>query len=142
VKKLIVFSVLALIAVAGLTNCGPRSKKVDDAQTKIDSINAKAKEEYLEDIKTFRKDVNEQIAANGRSITEFRSKMKEKKQKINADYEKKIAKLEQKNNELKKRMDEYKAEGEENWDKFKAEFDHDMAELGKAFRDLTVKNVK
>ena len=39
-------------------------------------------------------------------------------------------------------MDEYKADGKENWEKFKAEFNHDMDGLGSAFKDLTVKNVK
>ena len=39
-------------------------------------------------------------------------------------------------------MSDYKADGKENWEKFKAEFGHDMDELGNAFRDLTVKNVK
>jgi hypothetical protein len=141
-KSVLILSACALIVTAALTNCGPRSKKVDEAQNKMDSINTKAKEEYLDDIKTFRKDVDEQIAANDRSIAEFRSKMKQQKRKINADYENKIAKLEQKNADLKKRIDEYKAEGKESWDKFKAEFDHDMSELGKAFKDLTVKNIK
>ena len=56
--------------------------------------------------------------------------------------EKKIDELEQKNSELKKRLDDYKADGKEKWEKFKAEFSHDMDELGKAFKDLTVKNVK
>ena len=39
-------------------------------------------------------------------------------------------------------MDEYNQEGKENWEKFKTEFSHDMDELGKAFKDLTVKNTK
>jgi uncharacterized protein YhaN len=134
--------VSAFMAAIALTNCGPRSKKADDAQTKMDSINTKAKEEYLTDIENYRRDIDEMIAANDRTITEFKAKMKNQKRQISADYKKKIDQLEQKNSELKKRMDEYKAGGKENWDKFKAEFDHDMAELGKAFKDLTVKNVK
>ena len=50
--------------------------------------------------------------------------------------------MEQKNTDMKKRMDEYKADGKEQWKKFKAEFSRDMDELGQAFKDLTVKNVK
>jgi type I site-specific restriction-modification system R (restriction) subunit len=141
-KSIMMVSAFVFMAVIALTNCDRRSKKVDDAQAKMDSINTKAKEEYLTDIENYRRDINDMIAANDRTIEEFRAKMKKQKREINADYKKKITQLEQKNNELKKRMDEYKAEGKENWDKFKAEFDHDMAELGKAFKDLTVKNVK
>ncbi len=40
------------------------------------------------------------------------------------------------------KMNDYKANGKENWEIFKKEFNHDMDELGKAFKDLTVKNVK
>ena len=43
---------------------------------------------------------------------------------------------------MKKRLEEYKDEGQEKWTSFKSEFNHDMDELGKAFKDLTVKNVK
>jgi len=39
-------------------------------------------------------------------------------------------------------MDDYKQDGKENWEKFKAEFNHDMDELGKAFKDLTINNIK
>ena len=35
-----------------------------------------------------------------------------------------------------------KAESKEDWEKFKVEFNHDMEELGNAFKDLTVKNTK
>jgi hypothetical protein len=40
------------------------------------------------------------------------------------------------------KMDNYKADSKENWEKFKVEFSRDMDELGAAFKDLTVKNVK
>ena len=39
-------------------------------------------------------------------------------------------------------MDDYKADGKDKWETFKAEFSHDMDELGHAFKGLTVKNVK
>ena len=39
-------------------------------------------------------------------------------------------------------MDDYKVEGKDKWEKFKTEFSHDMDELGKGFKDLTVKNIK
>ena len=50
--------------------------------------------------------------------------------------------LEQKNTELKKILSDYKDEGQDKWTSFKNEFNHDMDELGKAFKDLTVKNLK
>ena len=94
------------------------------------------------EIESYRKETADKIAANDRSIAEFNSRIKEQKREAAADYKLKIAKLEQKNSDMKKQLDEYKADGKEKWGKFKTEFNHDMEELGKAFKDLTVKNVK
>ncbi len=54
----------------------------------------------------------------------------------------KIAELDSKNTDMKRKLDNFKANGKDNWETFKTEFSHDMDELGNAFRDLTVKNTK
>ena len=54
----------------------------------------------------------------------------------------KVADLDKKNSDMKKKMADYKASNKENWENFKTEFNHDMNELGQAFKDLTVKNTK
>jgi hypothetical protein len=41
---------------------------------------------------------------------------------------------------MKKRMDDYKADSRESWVQFKDQFSRDMEELGKAFKDFTIKN--
>ena len=43
---------------------------------------------------------------------------------------------------MKKRLEDYKADSKDKWESFKTEFNHDMDELGSAFKDLTVKNTK
>ena len=43
---------------------------------------------------------------------------------------------------LKKKLDDYKATGKEDWESFKKEFNHDMDELGKAFKNFSINNVK
>ena len=50
--------------------------------------------------------------------------------------------METKNEELRVKIETYKADGNENWEKFKTEFNRDMSELGEAIKNLTVKNVK
>jgi predicted small secreted protein len=144
-KSILVFSAFALMTAATLTSCNSPAKKVEEAQNDVNEANkdlAKANEAYLADIESYRKETAEKIAANDRSIAEFNSRIKEQKREAAADYKMKIAKLEQKNSDMKKHLDDYKAEGKENWQKFKTEFNHDMEERGKAFKDLTVKNVK
>ena len=144
-KSILTLAAVALMAATTLTSCNSPAKKVEEAQKDVTEANkdlAKANEEYLADIESYRKETADKIAANDRSIAEFNSRIKEQKREAAADYKLKIAKLEQKNSDMKKHLDEYKAEGKENWEKFKTEFNHDMEELGKAFKDLTVKNVK
>jgi len=43
---------------------------------------------------------------------------------------------------MKQKLGDHKEDGKENWNAFKKEFNHDMDELGNAFKDLTVNNVK
>ncbi|MNV21311.1 hypothetical protein D3C71_1122430 [compost metagenome] len=54
-----------------------------------------------------------------------------------------IAALEKQNEEMEIRMNRFKnVEDKDQWKEFKEEFDHDMDELGKAFKGLSVNNVK
>jgi len=144
-KSILALATSALIAGAIFTSCNSPAKKVENAENEVKEANKelnKANEEYLADIESYRKETADKIAANDRSIAEFNARIKSQKKAAKADYKKKIAALEQKNSDMKKKIDGYKAEGKENWEKFKAEFSHDMEEIGKAFKDLTVKNVK
>ena len=61
---------------------------------------------------------------------------------IKAKNEKKLAELEQRNNKLEKSLSDYKEDGQEKWSEFKIEINHDLDEIGKAFQDLSKKNVK
>ena len=66
---------------------------------------------------------------------------KEKKE-AQADRNKRIAELEEKNSSMRKRIKEFKAESKEKWKSFKEEFNHDMDDLDAAFSNLTKNNVK
>jgi hypothetical protein len=43
---------------------------------------------------------------------------------------------------LKMKLEDYQLNGKEGWEKFKAEFNHDMDELGSALKNLTEDNTK
>jgi septal ring factor EnvC (AmiA/AmiB activator) len=121
--------------------------KEDVAKARVDVAKAqedldKANKEYLADIESYRKETLDKIVANDRSIAEFVAKIENEKEEEKAEYQKKISELRQKNNKMKDKMNEYKAEGRDKWQIFKSEFNHDMNELGKAFKDLVVKNTK
>jgi len=143
-KRIVVaITICAFITGAFLTGCNSSPNKVDDAQKAVIEANKKrdaANKEYLADIENFRSETAARIAANDKRIAELKANLAHERKEARADYKKKIAELEQKNRDMKKEMDEYNEEGKENWEKFKAEFNHDMDELGKAFKDIGVRN--
>lgn len=136
---------LALLANIVLSSCSSSAEKVEQAQEKVAAANQsldKANADYVADVEKYRRETAAIIATNNESIAAFNARIESEKMEARADYQKKIATLEQKNTDLKKRLDDYKAEGKNSWEQFKIEFSRDLDELGNAFRDLTVKNVK
>lgn len=144
-KSILVLTVAAFITSAFLTSCNSAAEKVEIAKDKVSEASKDldiANKEYLADIENYKKEIDERITANDQLIADLKLKIAEEKKDAKSDYKNIIVLLEQKNNDLKKKMKDYKAEGKENWVKFKSEFSYDMEELAKAFKDLTVKNVK
>ncbi len=144
-NSILVLAACNFIVGAMITGCNTPSQKVENAQANVVAANNdldQANREYLADVASYRKETAERIAANEESIKEFNARIEHDKKSVKADYKKRIADLQQKNNEMKLKMDNYKEEGKDKWTIFKAEFTHDMDEMGKAFKDLTVKNVK
>ena len=136
---------LALLANIVLSSCSSSAEKVEQAQEKVAAANQsldKANADYVAAVEKYRRETAAIIATNNESIAAFNARIESEKMEARADYQKKIATLEQKNTDLKKRLDDYKAEGKNSWEQFKIEFSRDLDELGNAFRDLTVKNVK
>ena len=58
-----------------------------------------------------------------------------------ANYETKLAGMEQKNSDMKKKLADYKDEGQYKWTSLISEFNHDLDELVLSLKDLTVKNL-
>ncbi|OIR05675.1 hypothetical protein GALL_121100 [mine drainage metagenome] len=144
-KSIVVLAVSTLIGGGILISCNTPAEKVENAENKVAEANSNldsANAAYLADIENYRKETAAKIAANEKSVAEFNARIESEKNETRADYKKKIAELNKKNSDMKKRMDDYKADGKDKWQIFKAEFSHDMDGLGKAFKDLTVKNIK
>jgi chromosome segregation ATPase len=140
----IAFIVFTLITGV-FTSCIDSETKVERAESNLEEANKdleKANKEYQEDIDAYRKETAEKIATNEKSISDFNARIDVQKEEEKVAYKAKIETLNKKNTDLKMRMDNYKADGKENWEQFKTEFSNDMDELGTAFKNLTVDNVK
>ena len=146
-KSILILAVSMFITDAILTGCGNPSpeQKVENAQNNVTEANKqldKANQEYLADMDNYRKETDAKVAANDKIIADLKARIDMQKKEAQDEYKKKIDELEQKNAEMKKKIGDYKAEGKEKWEQFKAECNHDMDGLSKAFNDLTVKNGK
>jgi len=152
-KKLIITLVVAapLLTATIITGCQSSAKKetsarenVQEAKQELKDVQKEANKEAqklanAEEWETFKSDAELTIKNNEIRIAELRVKLNKQGTMLDPMYEKKIATLEQQNKDLKKRIEDYE-KNQSDWETFKREFNHDMDELGKALKDLTVDN--
>jgi len=139
-KSILLLAVSTMIVGASLTSCSSSAEKVENAEAKVTEANVdldKANKEYLEEVVQYRVEKAEAIAANEKSIAEFKARIEKDKKGAKADYLNTIAELEKKNTDMKYKMDNYKEEGKEKWVLFRDEFTRDMIELAKAVNEFT-----
>ncbi len=101
-----------------------------------------AKLDYETEVINFKKESNDQITENEKTIAQFKTEMGTSKKETKELYNKEIAILERKNIDLKNRLDGYQDDNKNNWQTFKTEFSRDMKELGNSFKNFTVSNKK
>ncbi len=76
-----------------------------------------------------------------KKIYQSESRIRDLKAKDNqARYAKQLTRLEQKNNDLRKRMNDYNEEVSVKWEKFKSGINHDIDEVGIELRDVKINN--
>lgn len=143
-KKLI-FSLTCGMFAAGVlfTSCNSEADKLDNSKEKVEEAQqdlAEAKQDYNEQYLQFKLESEEKITANEKLIADLKEYSKTKKSETKVKYDNTIAEMETKNHAMKVRIGVYKEEGNDEWQSFKEEFNHDMNELGKALEDLTKDN--
>jgi len=152
-KTILTLTVTLFIAgniFTGCSNSPSQTQKVENAEQKV--LDAKT------DVREAQKDLNaiqneaemnyqqfrivydNKIMANEKSIAELKVNIADAKEENKVLYQKKLAELERRNNDLRIDLNNSKSEGADEWLKFKNEFKNDMDDLGKAFADFTVTN--
>lgn len=147
------FAALMIGAVA--VSCQSSAKKeekakdnLQEAQEELDEVQynaamaAEKKAAIAKEWRTLKNNTQATITENEIRIAELKVKMKKTGNEIDSLYAKKIEALEQKNKHIKTRIETYKEDNNSNWESFKREYNHDMEELGKALKDITVDNKK
>jgi chromosome segregation ATPase len=141
------------MTVTIFTGCQSSTQKQEAAQAKVKDARQDLNEAQknanevaqkaatAEEWKTFKRESELKIKNNEIRIAELKIKLKNPGEIFDALYENKIIKLEQQNKDVKAKLEAYE-KSQSNWESFKREFNHDMDELGKALKDLTVNNTK
>ncbi len=154
IMKKIVITLAATAFFAGIlfTSCNSPSQKVKNAEDKVQEtkaavIDAKidltlARQDSVSEFQLFKTDYQNQFRNNEQTIAGLKSSIADASRENKIVYDKKLAELEKRNNELKIKLAEYKEGDNSQWQTFKSEFKRDMDELGKAFSNFTVSNKK
>ncbi|REH00501.1 sll1863 family stress response protein [Flavobacterium aquicola] len=150
-KKIISILLISAFSTALFVSCKPSTKEEEAAQENVEEAKenvqqakedlAVAKEEAnAEEWESFKKNVDTIIEKNDAKIEVLQQNIKKSGKKASAEYQKKVDALQEKNEELKVKIKTYKNDAHSDWQSFKREFNHDMDEIGNAFKDLTVDN--
>jgi hypothetical protein len=134
------FKVLAVLAFAAsliLSACSSSAKKAEESHANIDSAGQSSAARvdtvnaFKADWDKFKADASDKVRQNEDSLQAIKMRVSKTDAKVKAASNKELARLEEKNNEMKMRLNNYKAEGDIKWEKFKTDFTNSMDTLDK-----------
>jgi predicted RNase H-like nuclease (RuvC/YqgF family) len=95
-----------------------------------------AHQDSITEYQKFRLEYDERIIANEKTLADYKARIANENKENRAPHEKRLALLEQKNNDLKQKLSNYYEDGENAWGSFKSEFSQEMDELGKSLKAI------
>jgi predicted nucleic acid-binding Zn-ribbon protein len=131
--------VCCMALVSAMQACNSADQKVENSKEDLSEAKQEAREERREsiaDYDVYKAEVEQKIAANEVKIAELRKDMLKRKANERGAYKEKIDALEQKNNDLRKKIGDYDKTNTEKWEEFKSELNHDLDGIGESLRDL------
>ena len=142
-KAINIMALALLISGTFLIGCQSSATKVENANEKVDDAKDKvviAQQELDQAIKDsiqqFKKESEEKIILYEKNIAEFKVKIAKEKNEDRVRDERRLAELEQQNNEMKQRLADFNEERQDQWESFRHKFNHDMEQHGKAFKEF------
>jgi hypothetical protein len=111
-------------------------KELKEAQADL----REAKIDSAADYRKFREEAERIILDNQYKIKVLKEQKASENKETKEKYDKKVLALQVKNDAWRKRITTSDKTKSSKWAAFKREFNHDMEELGKAFKDIAVDN--
>jgi hypothetical protein len=144
-KLILIFTVSGVVLLTGLNASAQENKKAAEARKDLEQAKKDlriAKDDSIADYQKFKVDSELKIIDNKKKIAELKAKKSVENKEVKEKYDKKVLALEEKNNDLKKKLDASNTVKSTAWSSFKREFNHDIEELGRAFKDIGINNEK
>ncbi|MFY8090426.1 MAG: hypothetical protein ACOVMI_04170 [Chitinophagaceae bacterium] len=142
-KKLVLAIICSTFLLLANNVQAQENEKVEKARKEVLDANKnlnEAKKDSANDFNEYRKEAEKKIAENKVKIAQLKSESPKDNSNDAAKFKKKVLALEQRNNELKRRIQKAKYTKQTTWIKFKDEFKHDMDGLGKSISDIFKSN--
>lgn len=137
-KQIIKIVFISAIALTSSTAFAQENKQAANARKEL----REAKIDSAEDFNRFKKQAEATINENKQKIKALKAKKSDASKEEKENYNKKVIALEEKNENLKRKIHGSSKTTTEKWSAFKREFNHDIDELGKAIRDIAKDNTK
>ena len=83
-----------------------------------------AHQDSITEYQKFRLEYDERIIANEKTLADYQARIANENKENRAPHEKRLALLEQKNNDLKQKLSNYYEDGKDAWGSFKFKFGH------------------
>jgi len=150
-----------LLSAILFSSCESHEKKVDDAYDKVkeskntirDTVKVYVKVEkmitknkivtktdFIDEWTVFKNEIEDKIIASEDKIKELKA---QKNTAGNKDkFDRQVTRLEQRNNDLRKRMNDYNEEVKVKWQRFKMSMNHDIDAIDIEVKDVTINNNK
>ncbi|MGM0588679.1 MAG: hypothetical protein ACQETE_09715 [Bacteroidota bacterium] len=139
-KRILILLTFSIVVFVLLTSCNSPDSNVGKSNSAVIEAGndvQQAARELTNDINQYRIEATERMGTIDSAITAFKVSLANETDDVKASTEEQLALLEQKNNDLKKRLTDYKDNGKEHWETFKLQFNNDLNSLGNTFDDLT-----
>lgn len=143
--KILAFTLTGVMIAASLTTFAQEDKQAKKARKDLTEAKKdlrEAKTDSAADYQKFKTASETKIRENQMEIATLKAKKSNDTKQVKDRYDKRVIALEQKNNDLKKKIKGASTVKTSAWSTFKREFNHDMQELGHAIKDVGVDNTK
>ena len=117
-------------------NQDQQSQQTQDTQKVYQTTNNNT---YVTEYQTYKTQREQDLARNQDTIASFQARLKKANAKLRASLDSTELALERANADLRAKLETFKAEGEDNWQQFKNQFDRSMDSVRSNVNDLNAK---